>query len=139
MQLEGIDMDALLRHQLSDDVERIEVPVEKVVFVVGNLKRMVKCGFHKMRHEHLKDLFGKTFRANPEEAEFRTIYTKLINRLINGEMPATVLPLFRDIEVVAIPKKGNDIRPKFRLLYCLHYTYIYIFISIQFIIFIVSS
>ena len=106
-----VDMEALLRHQLSDDVERIEVPVEKVVFVVGNLKRMVKCGFDKMRHEHLKDLFGKTFQANPEEAEFRTIYTKLINRLINGEIPATVLPLFRDIEVVAIPKKGNDIRP----------------------------
>ena len=75
------------------------------------VKRMVKHGFDRMRHEHLKALFGSAFQNDPVEAEFRAVYTKVINRIINGDMPSAVMPLFRDIELIAIPKAGNDIRP----------------------------
>jgi hypothetical protein len=52
------ELDALNNFQISDDTQRIEVSQEKVSSIVFGLKRMVKHGFDRMRHEHLKALFG---------------------------------------------------------------------------------
>ena len=104
------ELNALNNFQISDDIQRIEVSQEKVSSIVLGLKRMVKRGFDRMRHEHLKALFGSAFHNDPVEAEFKAVYTKVINRIINGDMPPAVMPLFRDIELIAIPKTNNDNR-----------------------------
>ena len=103
----------ILNYQLPDDIQRIEVSVAVVANIVRRLKNLVKPGLDKMRNEHLKALFG-TFNnsTDPEEAEFRSVYTKIINRLISGDIPQEVACLFRDIDLFAVPKgDSTDVRP----------------------------
>lgn len=104
-------MEVLQRFQLSDDVQRLEVSEERVASFVRGTRNLVKHGFDKMRHEHLKALMGPFNDVEPDAAEFRRVYTKLINKLISGDIPTAVIPMFRDIDLIAVPKSGNDIRP----------------------------
>ena len=43
--------------------------------------------------------------------KFRDLFTIVINRIIQGQVPAHIKCIFQDHTLIALPKPNNDIRP----------------------------
>ena len=90
-----------------EPIKATELHVESVIF---KSKNFTAHGFDHTRYEHVKQLWSS--EANdPNKAEFRKLFTAFINLIISGNIPAAVLAMFQDIELCALPKSDNDVRP----------------------------
>ena len=90
---------------------RMEIPNEDVLrTVVMKQANMISHGFDHFRNEHIKKLFGWE-DLDPKQAELRKLYKNVIERLMNGDIPEAVRPLYADTEAFAGPKSDTDIRP----------------------------
>jgi len=86
------------------------ISIERLGKVIHNAGNMIAHSFDHVRYEHMKKLWG--FKdLNPSENEFRSLYCKLINRLMCAEVPKAVSCFYRDCESFAVPKGDDDIRP----------------------------
>ena len=65
------------------------------------------------RFEHLRQLIGPQIpeRIDPSDDLFLDRYTFFLQSIVNGEIPAEVIPLFSDHETWVIPKGDSDFRP----------------------------
>ena len=63
-----------------------------------------------MRFEHLKQLWAPSSN-NPEEGEFRDLFTFVINKIVQAQVPPRIIPIFQEIELLALLKGAEDIRP----------------------------
>jgi hypothetical protein len=104
------------------DVEAIDVESNIIETVSRKSRNLVAHGLDKTRYEHLKKLFGVNIPGAqnlPDIAEFRELFTQIIQRIVNADLPASVLPMFKDLESVALPKNDDDIRPVgLQVIYC---------------------
>jgi hypothetical protein len=101
----------LLTCRVPDDTPKIDVSVDTITDIIYRLDRHVRPGTDKIRNEHLKALCGPPNSSDPNEAEFRRVYTAVINRIINAELPDEVQYMYRDIDCFAVPKGNLDVRP----------------------------
>jgi hypothetical protein len=97
-----------------EDVEAIRVDANIIESVLRKSRNLVAHGLDKTRYEHLKKLFGVNVPGAhnlPDVAEFRKLFTQVIQRIVNADLPTSVLPMFKDLESIALPKNDEDIRP----------------------------
>jgi len=88
----------------------LEADVDSIREIVMRQGNLISPGFDKFRNEHLKALFGWD-DVDPKQNEFRKLYVRIIEKIINGELPDEVRSLYSDSEAFAGPKSDNDIRP----------------------------
>ena len=97
-----------------EDVEAIKADSKLIEAVLSKSRNLVAHGLDKTRYEHLKKLFAVNIPGAenlPDIAEFRKLFTQVIQRIINADLPTSVVPMFSDLESVALPKNDDDIRP----------------------------
>jgi hypothetical protein len=94
----------------NDDIEIIEANEILIESIIRDFKNGVCHGLDHLRPEHLKQLFG-SFDTNDNVRAFRNALTDFIQAIINADIPNDVQFIFRDYELVAIPKNDLDIRP----------------------------
>jgi hypothetical protein len=99
--------------QLPDDVEPILVDRNKLVKIIKRTPSLKKPGFDMLRFEHLRQLIGPQIpeRVDPDDDLFLDRYSRFLQSVINGDIPAEALPLFSDHETWVIPKGDSDFRP----------------------------
>lgn len=88
--------------------------IEEHIFegVILGQKNQICHGFDHLRNEHLKKLIGWGHECGGSlETEFRSLYKYIILRLMNGDIPKEVRPMYTDTEAFAAPKSATDIRP----------------------------
>ena len=66
-----------------------------------------------LRFEHLRQLIGPQIpeRVDPDDDLFLDRYSRFLQSVIDGAIPAEALPLFSDHETWVIPKGESDFRP----------------------------
>jgi hypothetical protein len=74
-------------------------------------KKGIKHGLSKLRFEHLQQLFGKGPEYDDKEVLFGDLFSKLLSKIANVDVPKIVFSSFFDTELFAAPKKSNDVRP----------------------------
>ena len=100
-----------LRNFKPPQIEDIEAHIfERVILGQAN---QVAHGFDHLRNEHLKKLigWGHTCGGGSLETDFKNLYKYIILRLMNGDIPMEVRPMYTDTEAFAAPKSATDIRP----------------------------
>ena len=91
-------------------IEDIEAHIFEGV-ILGQANQ-ISHGFDHLRNEHLKKLIGWGHECGGSlETEFRSLYKYIILRLMNGDIPKEVRPMYTDTEAFAAPKSATDIRP----------------------------
>ncbi len=81
--------------------------VRKIVMKQGN---MISHGYDHFRNEHLKKIYGWS-EDDPTQIELRRLHGNIIERIMNGDVPDDIRPLYTDTEAFAGPKSDTDIRP----------------------------
>ena len=90
---------------------KVEIPnIDLLRNVVMKQANLISHGYDHLRHEHLKKLFGWD-DLDPTLNELRKLHGYIIERLMNGDIPDDVRPLYTDTEAFAGPKSDTDIRP----------------------------
>jgi len=99
--------------QLPDDVAPILVDRNKLVKIIKRTPSLKKPGFDMLRFEHLRQLIGPQIpeRVDPDDDLFLDRYSRFLQSVIDGAIPAEALPLFSDHETWVIPKGESDFRP----------------------------
>ena len=82
--------------------------------VINNTKNLIRPGLDKLRYDHLKKFIGERTKGEQNEAQYR--FTEALARITeliaNGLFPAAIGDIFRDNELLALPKPGSDdVRP----------------------------
>ena len=67
-------------------------------------------GFDHMRFEHVKQLWSSSSN-DANIPEFRKGLTAIVNIILQGKVPDTFVSMFQDIELCALPKADDDVRP----------------------------
>jgi hypothetical protein len=95
-----------------EEAELVKVSLHDVRRVIRKAANLKAPGLDLLRFEHLKQLIGKGPEPAPgDETVFCDLLAKIIDLLIAGEVPAQVLPAFRDNVLCPLPKGEQDIRP----------------------------
>ena len=95
-----------------NDVERIIATESDLQRILYNSKSHVAHGIDHTRYEHLKQLFSmRPDDSDPNVKEFRKLLTMMINKIIQAQVPKSFATIFKDIELLALPKADDDIRP----------------------------
>ena len=81
--------------------------VRQIVMKQGNV---ISHGSDHFRNEHLKKLYGWS-DDDPIQIELRKLHGHIIKRIMNGNIPDDIRPLYADTEAFAGPKSETDIRP----------------------------
>ena len=81
--------------------------IERILF---KAKSLVAHGSDHLRYEHLRQLWSAS-PEDPNKGEFRKALTTFINLIIHAEIPPAFADCFKDIEVIALPKGDEDLRP----------------------------
>ncbi len=71
---------------------------------------MISHGYDHFRSEHLKKIYGWS-EDDPIQIELRKLHGYIIERIMNGDLPDEIRPLYADTEAFAAPKSDTDIRP----------------------------
>ena len=99
-----------LRNFRPPQIEDIEAHVFESV-ILGQ-QNQIAHGLDHLRNEHLKKLIGWGHACGGSlEIEFRNLYKYIILRLMNGDIPTEVRPMYTDTEAFAAKKSETDIRP----------------------------
>ena len=94
----------------NENVEPIIANIAEIEAILIKSKNKVAHGLDHMRYEQLKQLWAP-YSNNPSEGEFRNLFTSIINKIIQAQIPPSIVPIFQDIELLALPKGEEDIRP----------------------------
>ena len=94
----------------NDDAESIVVSLAEIETIILKAKKQVAPGIDHMRYEQLKQLWGP-YSNDPTESNFRNLFTSVINKIVQAQVPPSIAPIFKDIELLALPKGEEDIRP----------------------------
>ena len=73
-------------------------------------RKKVAHGIDHLRYEQMKQLWSP-YSDDPIVGEFRRIFTEIINKIIQAQIPSGITSIFKDIELLALPKGDDDIRP----------------------------
>ena len=73
-------------------------------------QNLIKAGFDHLTPELVKKCWGMS-STEQRQIDFRKVFTSLINLVRSARIPSAVLPIFRDTEAFAIPKKDGSFRP----------------------------
>ena len=95
---------------LDDDTEPIVVSIAEVETIILKAKKKVAHGIDHMRYEQIKQLWNP-YHNDPTDGVFRNLFTSVINKIVQGQVPIGIVPIFKDIELLALPKGEEDIRP----------------------------
>ena len=96
--------------ELDDDTEPIVVNIAEIETIILKAKKKVAHGIDHMRYEQLKQLWNP-YGNDPTEGVFRNLFTSVINKIVQAQVPISIVPIFKDIELLALPKGADDIRP----------------------------
>jgi len=91
--------------------QRIDVDAIKVRNIINKANFMVTAGIDKIQMEHLKILIGVGDISKLDEQEFAKRLTKVIEFIVNAEVPDETMPAIRDIELLGLPKGVDKVRP----------------------------
>lgn len=94
----------------NDEAEPIVVTSAEIELIILKAKKQVAHGIDHMRYEQLKQLWGP-YSNDPTESDFRELFTSIINKIVQAQVPPNIVPIFKDIELLALPKGEEDIRP----------------------------
>ena len=94
----------------NDEAEPIVVTSAEIELIILKAKKQVAHGIDHMRYEQLKQLWG-LYSNDPTEGDFRKLFTSIINKIVQAQVPPNIVPIFKDIELLALPKGEEDIRP----------------------------
>jgi hypothetical protein len=85
----------------------------QLVRVLSTCKKLVKHGLDHLRYEHLLALIRDSKHADDDHATalFGELLAEILSKVANAQIPAAVLPAFRDNELFAAAKKNGDVRP----------------------------
>lgn len=83
--------------------------IERVGNIIMSRQNLIKAGFDHLTPELVKKCWGMS-ASDQRQIDFRKVLTSLINLVRSGRIPSAALPIFRDTEAFAIPKK-DTIRP----------------------------
>ena len=96
--------------ELDDETEPIVVDKAEIETIILKAKKKVAHGIDHMRYEQLKQLWNP-YRDDPTDGVFRDLFTSVINKIVQAQVPISIVPVFKDIELLALPKGEEDIRP----------------------------
>ena len=96
--------------ELDDDTEQIVVNIAEIETIILKAKKKVAHGIDHMRYEQLKQLWNP-YHNDPTDGVFRNLFTSIINKIVQAQVPISIVPIFKDIELLALPKGADDIRP----------------------------
>ena len=92
--------------------EEIKIHWTEVQTIVNGFRKKVKGGLDKLRAEFLQQLCGNKTEPLPREHEFMDLLAQVLTLMANGKMPKEIIPIIRDCEMHAGPKKhSDDVRP----------------------------
>jgi hypothetical protein len=95
---------------LDDETEPIIVDKAEIEIIILKAKKKVAHGMDHMRYEQLKQLWNP-YHDDPTDGVFRDLFTSVINKIVQAQVPLSIVPIFKDIELLALPKGEEDIRP----------------------------
>ena len=109
---EQVIYDQVSRYQVSEE-SRITVSAAMMLEVVHSSKNLIRPGLDKLRYDHLKRFVGiKKDDQSDAESRFTNSLAKLTELIVNGDFPNEIAEVFRDNELLALPKPGSDdVRP----------------------------
>jgi len=93
-----------------NDIEKIIATESDIQRILWKARSHVAHGIDHTRYEHLKQLFSVSTN-DPNVKEFRKLLTMIINKIIQAQVPDSFATVFKDIELLALPKADDDIRP----------------------------
>jgi len=93
------------------DKEPIVATQEDISNILKKAKKLSAHGLDRLRYEHLIQLWVAHGSDDPNVAKFRDLFTKIINFIIQAQVPANIKCIFQDHTLIALPKPNNDIRP----------------------------
>lgn len=99
-----------MKNYVQKESDRLCISEDELCYLIRKLPNLIATGIDNGRNEHLRALIGYDVK-DPSAAEFREVYAKHINRIINNDIPISIRHLFTDCEAVAIPKGDNEVRP----------------------------
>ena len=73
--------------------------------------KLKHAGPDKLRYDHLQTLIGYGGEQAPEEDEFANLLADILVLLVDVKAPEELYQVLRDNELIALPKKDQDIRP----------------------------
>jgi len=83
--------------------------IERVGKIIMSRPNLIKAGFDHLTPEFVKKCWG--MKSDQRQIDFRKVFTLLVNLVCSARVPPAALPMFRDTEAFAIPKKDGKIRP----------------------------
>ena len=83
--------------------------IDRVGKIIMSRPNLIKSGFDHLTPEFVKKCWG--MKSDQRQVDFRKVFTLLINLVRSARIPPAALPMFRDTEAFAIPKKDGKIRP----------------------------
>lgn len=84
--------------------------IERVGNIIMSRQNLIKAGFDHLTPELVKKCWGMS-STDQRQIDFRKEFTSLINLVRSARIPTAALPIFRDTEAFAIPKKDGSFRP----------------------------
>ena len=109
--LSDSQMNEMKNYRRNIELQKESITDERLGRIIHKGKRRTQHGFDKFRYEHLQKLWGYSSSIDAQTRQFRSLYNKIITRIMNAEIPLAVQPFFRDSEAFAVPKGEADIRP----------------------------
>ncbi|KAJ1379391.1 hypothetical protein B484DRAFT_412384, partial [Ochromonadaceae sp. CCMP2298] len=99
------------RPQPSPHVQLLHVfERSQLIRVLSTCKKLVKHGLDHLRYGHLLALIRDSKHADYDHATalFGELLAEILSNVANAQIPAAVLPAFRDNELFAATKKNGD-------------------------------
>ena len=81
---------------LDDETEPIIVDKAEIETIILKAKKKVAHGMDHMRYEQLKQLWNP-YRDDPTDGVFRDLFTSVINKIVQAQVPLSIVPIFKDI------------------------------------------
>ena len=96
--------------EANDESELIIATTAEIEVIIMKARKQVAHGIDHLRYEQLNQLWSP-YSNDPTDGEFRRLLTGVINKIIQAQIPPAVVAIFRDIELLALPKGDDDVRP----------------------------
>ena len=101
----------IIQVDITDCRELLGITGTRLRTILRKRPKLKRAGPDKLRYDHLQTLIGYGGEQAPHEDEFANLLAEILVLLVDVKAPEELYQVLRDNELIALPKKDDDIRP----------------------------